>query len=186
MKLHVTKRSNEQKKEAKRLRRASIIPAVIYNRSKEADSVSIDGGEFDAHFRKIPKGRLPTTVFTLTGEDGKERNAVIKDIQYHPITYAVQHLDFEVLSKDVAVTVKVPIECSGVVDCIGVKQGGVLRTVMRHVRVKCLPKDIPDSFTVNVTDLEMHGSKRLKHITIPQTVRLMASENDVAVIVAKR
>ncbi len=182
----MTKRSNEKKNEAKRLRRAGKIPVVVYNRGKEADAVSIDAGEFGALLRKIPKGRLPTTVFFLVGEDGKERKAIVKDIQYHVTTYDILHLDFATLSDDVAVSLKVPIECSGVVDCVGVKQGGVLRTVMRHVRVKCLPKDIPESFTVNVTDLEMMNSKRLKHISIPQTIRLLADQNDVAVIVAKR
>jgi large subunit ribosomal protein L25 len=186
MKLHVTKRSNEQRNEAKRLRREGKIPAVVYNRGKESDAVSLEAAAFDALLRKIPKGRLPTTVFSLIGEGGKERRAIIKDIQYHVTTYAIEHLDFEVLSEEVPVSVKVPIECAGVVDCIGVKQGGVLRTVMRHVRVRCLPKDIPSSFVVNVADLEMLNTKRLKHLSIPQTIRLMASENDVAVIVAKR
>lgn len=186
MKLHVTKRSNEQKNEAKRIRRDGKIPAAIYNRGNDAESVSIDAPEFEAHLRKIPKGRLPTSIFTLMGEDGKEQKAIVKDIQYHVITYAIQHLDFEVLHDNVNVTLKVPIECSGVIDCVGVKQGGVLRTVTRHVKVRCLPKDIPEAFTVNVSDLEIMNSKRLKHLNIPQTLRLMAHENDVAVTVAKR
>lgn len=186
MKLHVTKRSNKVKNEAKRLRRSGKIPVVVYNRGKESDAFTIDAGEFGALLRKIPKGRLPTTVFILHGENGKEQRAIVKDIQYHVTTYDIQHLDFATLSDNEPVSLKVPIECTGVVDCVGVKQGGVLRTVMRHVRVKCLPKDIPDSFTVNVADLEMMGTKRLKHISIPQTVRMLAGENDVAVIVAKR
>lgn len=186
MKLHVTKRSIEQKKEAKRLRRDGNIPAVVYNRGKESEAITVVGNEFNSNLRKIPKGRLPTSVFSLVGEDGKEKKVVVKDIQYHVISYDVVHLDFEVLNDKEPVTVKVPIECTGVIDCVGVKQGGVLRTVMRHVRVRCLPRDIPDCFYVNVADLEMMGSKRLKHVTIPQTIRLMADLNDVAVIVAKR
>lgn len=186
MKLNATNRSIEQTKEAKRLRRDGRIPAVVYNRGKDSEAITIDSAEFEAHLRKIPKGRLPTSVFTLVGENGKEKKVVVKDIQYHVITYSVTHLDFEELTEKVPVSVKVPIECTGAVDCVGVKQGGVLRTVMRHVRVKCLPKDIPDCFLVNVADLELMGAKRLKDVAIPQTIRLLAHLNDVAVIVAKR
>ncbi len=71
---------------------------------------------------------MPTTVFTLS--DGKkERRAIIKDIQYHLTTYHVSHIDFEELVDNVPVSVKVPVNCIGVADCMGIKFGGFLRQV---------------------------------------------------------
>lgn len=186
MKLQVTKRSNEQKNEVKRLRRDGKIPAVIYGHDGKSATATVDRREFETCLRKIQKGHLSTTIFELEGEDGKNLKAIVKDIQYHVTTYAILHLDFEQLTDKVPVSIKVPIECQGVIDCVGVKLGGVLRTVMRQVKIRCLPKDIPACFWVDVKDLGMMETKRLKDIKIPETIKLMASTEDVAVIVAKR
>ncbi len=186
MKLNVTNRSNEQKREAKRLRRDGRIPAALYKRGEQSETIAVDDHEFKAHLRSIKKGHLSTSIFTLVGEDGKEKRAIVKDIQYHVTTYAILHLDFEELVEDVSVNIKVPIECTGVVDCVGIKLGGVLRTVLRHLQVRCLPKDIPSCFYIDVKELKLLEKRRLKQMTIPETVRPLMDLNEVAVVIAKR
>ncbi len=111
---------------------------------------------------------------------------ILKDIQYDPTNYSIIHLDFEELLDDVPVNVKVPIECTGVVDCTGVKLGGILRQVIRHLRVRCLPKDMPSFFQVDVKAMGIMDVKRLADLNIPQTVRPLADMNEVAVVIAKR
>src|SRR5262245_14601382 len=130
MKLQMKKRSAARKSESLRLRREGRIPAVIYVRGKNGENVSIPMEEFTAHIRHIQSGRLPTTVFKLVDENGKERPSIVKEIQYNPVNYEVIHLDFEELHKKQKINVKVPIELTGVVDCIGVKLGGTLRPVL--------------------------------------------------------
>ncbi len=102
------------------------------------------------------------------------------------MNYSVIHLDFEELHSDVPVTVKVPIEMTGVVDCIGVKLGGILRQVIRHVKVRCLPKDIPSCFYLDVKSLDLRQSRRLNDLEIPETLRPLVDLNEVAVLIAKR
>ena len=186
MKLSVKSRGAERKSESRTIRREGDIPAVIYGKGMENRSVAVNGADFGAALRHITKGHLPTTVFTLVGEDGKEMRAVVKDVQYHPTSYKILHVDLEALQDDVAISVNVPIECTGVAECSGIKLGGVLRTVIRRLRVKCLPKDMPAFFELDVRKLAMKGTKRLRDIALPANVQPLQDLNEVAVVIAKR
>lgn len=185
MKLKTIKRDPNKKSETNRLRREGFIPAIMYHNGKAGDAVAVSAAEYDAIIRSIKPGHLPTQKITLVFE-GKNVDCVIKEIQYHPTTYRVLHLDFEHLDAGVPVNVKVPIECTGVLDCVGIKLGGVLRQVIRHLPVRCLPKDIPGSFQVDTTSLNLGDSVRLKHLAIPETVRPLKALNEVAVVVARK
>ncbi len=187
MKLNAVERTNKKKSEAERLRRAGAIPAVLYSPGRENVMISVSAQEFQAILRSIKSGHLSTSVFTLV-IDGKECKAVIKDIQYHPTSYAVLHLDFQELVKGGTISVKVPIACSGVVDCIGVKLGGFLRQVIRTIKVEC-PSEataIPSEFIIDVKDLNLFQKKRLSELKMPKGVRPLASMDEVVVVVAKR
>lgn len=187
MKLNVTKRTAGKKSESKQLRRAGQIPAIIYMRGKEqADNIVLNSTEFNAFLRQVQPGRLSTQVFTLVDENGKERRALLKEIQYHVTRYDVLHLDFEELVDNVPVNVKVPIECVGVVDCVGIKLGGVLRQVIRYLKVRCLPKDIPASFVLDIRNMAQRETRRLKDLNIPETIRPLVDLNEVAVAIVKR
>lgn len=186
MKLQVFKRDLLKKSETKRVRREGNIPLVLYVRGKDTDNMFIKGTEFSSFLRNLQPGRLSTTIFSLVDEKGNERRAILKEIQYEPTTYNVQHLDFEELFEDVKVKVKVPIECIGAVDCAGIKLGGVLRQVIRHMRVSCLPKDIPEAFQLDIKNLALFESKRLSDLEIPHSVRPLANLGEVAVVIAKR
>ena len=186
MKLSFFSRKVEKKCDVKRLRRDGKIPAVLYSNGKKGETITVMREEIDALLRKVKKNHLPTTILTFVGEDKKERKAIVKEIQYHVTTYQVIHIDFEELHDDVKVRLKVPIKNVGAADCVGVKQGGVIRTVMRHLKVECLPKDIPTSFDIPVKDLSIGASQRLKMIDLPKDVRPLMDLNEVAVVVAKR
>src|ERR1700722_4267001 len=185
MKLAVKQRVSEKKKDIKEIRREGNIPAIIYSSKSQPEKLVINGAEFNTILREMKPGQLPTTVFMLS--DGqKERRAIIKDIQYHLTTYNVSHLDFEELVENIPVCVKVPINCVGVVDCMGIKLGGFLRQVVRHVKGECLPTNIPSGFLVDVKDLGIRQSRRLKDLVMPNGVKPLASPEEVVVVIAKR
>ncbi len=185
MKLAVNKRVSEKKKDIKEIRREGNIPAIIYSSKHQSEKLIVNGPDFKTILREMQPGQLPTTIFDLS--DGKKsRRAIIKDIQYHLTTYVVSHIDFEELVDDVPVSVKVPINCTGVAECIGIKLGGFLRQVVRHVQVECLPPLIPKEFMVDVKDLGIRQSKRLKDLSIPSGVKPLASPEEVLVVIAKR
>lgn len=186
MKLQTVKRTADSKSEVKKLRREGYIPAVLYVKEKSGETLAVNASDFTANLRHVKSGHLPTTVFSLVDENGRERRVLIKDIQYAITTYNVTHLDFEELVDDHKINVKVPIECVGQVDCVGIKLGGVLRQVIRHVRVRCLPKDIPTFFELDIRELGIKQSKRLADIQIPNTVRPLTDLKEVVAVIVKR
>jgi large subunit ribosomal protein L25 len=185
MKLTANVRSSTKKSDTKQIRREGKIPAILYSAGHPNQQLTLDGAEFSAILRGMKQGHLGTTIFHLK-MDGKEKRAIIKDIQYKLTTYQVSHIDFEELFDDVAVSVKVPIQCIGVADCAGIKLGGFLRQVIRHIRVECLPKHIPSEFLVDVRDLGIKQAKKLSDIKIPQGVKPLAKMDEVVVVVSKR
>jgi len=186
MKLPIYKRSSNKKSELNTLRREGKIPAVLYVRGKESEPLFLEQSTFLSTLRQIKEGHLPTSKFTLVTEEGKEIPVLVKDIQYKPTTYEIIHLDFEELLPDVKVRAKVPIECVGAIDCVGIKLGGVLRQVVRNLPIECLPGDLPECFELDVKELGLNESKKLKDLNLPSTVRPLADLRQVAVVIAKK
>ena len=185
MKVKISKRTGKQKSEVTQLRHEKHIPGVIYGKEKAAQLISADGADLAAALRQMKKGHLPTTIFELDF-DGQTVKAIAKDIQYHPVTYRALHIDFMELQDEVPVNVSVPVECIGVADCSGIKLGGFLRQVIRHVRVRCLPKDIPSQFELDVREMGLKQSKRISDIDMPAAVTPLVGTKDVVVTIAKR
>lgn len=186
LELQISERSAKTKGEAKQLRREKRIPVCIYSNGKPADTASCGQVEFETVLRQMTPGFLPTTIFALKDSKGKTRRAVIKDIQYKPTTYQVLHLDFQELHENTLIDVKVPVMCMNTVDCAGVKLGGFLRTVMRHLKVRCLPRNIPSHFEVDVRELGLNQNRRVSDVAIPKDVRALVKPTDILVSVVKK
>lgn len=185
MKLAIRKRSAGKKGEINRLRREGFIPAVIYGKGRKEIPISISLEEISLFLRKNQVGRLATCSFTLEG-DGEKLHAIVKDVQYHPTNYAIIHLDFLATDPNRAVCLNVPIYLNGVADCAGVKLGGFLRQVERNFKVTCLPKDIPEALYIDVKDLGVGESRKLKDIALPKNVTPLAHLEEVAVVIGKK
>lgn len=184
--IEVKERPSSSKNETKRLRREGFIPFVMYSKDGHATHGMLPKLEFDAVLRNMRQGFLPTTVFELKAEDGKVKKAIVKDIQYHPTSYAVLHLDFLELIPGQKVSLKVPVEHLNTVDCVGVKAGGFIRTVLRHVKVNCLPEHMPTHFEIDVKELNMRELKRVSDIAMPVGVSSAHKTDDILVTIVKR
>jgi len=186
MKLSVFPRNFGKKSEINKIRREGNVPAVFYGRDQSIKSVFIKGDEFHAILRALKPGLLATTVFELHDGNKKVVKALVKEIQYHPVNYSVLHIDFLMIDEKVPVAVNVPIQITGVAECAGVKLGGFMRQVIRALKVKCLPKDLPQEFSLDVTQLGIAQSMRLSDISIPDRVKPLGKMNEVAVVIAKK
>lgn len=184
MELTLHKRGCKAKSENTKIRLEGGIPAVLYGHGMaKSEPVYILKKEFDSILRKVRQGRLSTVLFNLK-QDAKNFKAIIKDVRYHPTTYEIEHIDlFKVDSQQV--TVRVPVEFYGKEDCAGVRMGGVLRRVMRSVKVKCLPEDIPEKFAVDVKSLNIAQSKKVADLPASEKVKVLADPKQVIVTVAK-
>jgi large subunit ribosomal protein L25 len=152
--LDAVKRNTKGKNEARRLRAAGKIPAVVYGAQKAGDApepeqVSVDPKPF---LKILHSASGFNTLITLKVEGGSAARVLAKNVQLDPITHHLLHADFFRVNMDKKIKVTVPIALKG--DARGVKvDGGVLDFVHREIEVEVLPANIPDSITIDITDL---------------------------------
>ena len=152
--LDAVTRNTTGKNEARRLRAAGRIPAVLYGAQKAGDPpaperVAVDPKPF---MRILHSASGLNTLITLKVQGGADARVLVKDVQFDPITQSPLHADFYRVNMDRKINVTVPIHLKG--ESRGVKQdGGVLDFVHREIEVEVLPANIPDSIEVDITDL---------------------------------
>ncbi|MDN3504869.1 MAG: 50S ribosomal protein L25/general stress protein Ctc [Rhabdochlamydiaceae bacterium] len=184
MKLTVFERAQISKGQLNKMRHEEKIPAVLYVKDGDNKVITVDKREFEAALRSITKGFLSTTIFDLN-IDGKPVKAIVKDVQYHKTTYNIIHLDFQQLYEDTPVNINIPLEFTGVSQCVGIKLGGFLRPVKRNVRVNCLPKNIPKKFSLDVSRLAVKQTKRVSDLEVSSDVNVLVKPDNVLVVIAK-
>ena len=139
------------KKATKELRKSASIPCVLYGSQKDENgnqvathfSVTIDG------IRKLVY--TPHIYVVDLNIDGKVVNAIMKDIQFHPVTDAILHIDFYQIDEDKPIVMEVPVQLEGLAE--GVKAGGKLVLQMRKLKVKALYNMVPERMVINVSSL---------------------------------
>jgi large subunit ribosomal protein L25 len=159
-------RDTRGKNEARRLRAAGQLPAVLYGTSAAGEkneplAISVDP---KALLRILHSDSGANTLIALSVEGGSgDSRVLVKDYQLDPITHKLLHADFYKVAMDRLLTLTVPIVLKG--EPRGVKlQGGMLDFVNRDVEIECLPADIPEHIEVDVTDLELHGAVRMRDL----------------------
>src|SRR5678809_96279 len=163
--LEGVKREGRGKNEANRLRASGRIPAVVYGSKKEDKTPEGVALTVDpkALLRILHSESGANTLITLR-VDGTEARVMVKEYQLDPITHHLLHADFYQLAMDKAITVTVPVVIKG--ESKGVKQqGGLLDFVTREIDVLCLPTDIPEHIDVDVSELMLHQSIRVKAVS---------------------
>ena len=164
-----SQRESVGKVATKALRNAGMVPCVIY------------GGNQPVHFaaeEKAFKGLVYTpNAHTVAIELGKESySAVLQDIQFHPISDGILHIDFFQLSDDKEIIMEVPVNVVGTSP--GVLLGGVLNLNQRRLKVKALPKNLPDFVEANISELQM-GNKLYVTKLPTKNFKLMHPDNTV-------
>ena len=164
-----SERESVGKVATKALRNAGMVPCVLY------------GGDQPVHFsaeEKAFKNLVYTpNAHTVAIELGSKKfNAIMQDIQVHPVSDKILHLDFYELHDDKEVTIEVPVKVTGVSP--GVLLGGVLRLNQRRLKVKALPKNLPDFIEANISGLEM-GNKLYVTKLVAEDFKLLHPDNTV-------
>ncbi len=159
--LQVEKREGRGKNEARRLRAAGRIPAVVYGAGRDAAiEIAVDPKVL---LRILHSESGVNTLIGLEGLDLAGGKVLVKEYQLDPIDHKLLHADFYAVAMDKAITVTVPIELKG--EPKGVKQqGGIIDFVNREIEVECLPGDIPEHITVDVSELMLHQGIRVRDI----------------------
>jgi large subunit ribosomal protein L25 len=163
---------------ARKTRAAGHIPGVLYGHGETPVAVSVQRREFDVALRRH-KGGNPIVSLQI---DGADHTALIRDVQYDPITHSILHLDFLHISLTEMIEVDVAVRLVGLP--VGVKDGGgILEPITREVRVRCLPTAIPSSIDVDVSALNIGDSVHVRDIPVKDVELLSDGDLTIATIV---
>lgn len=176
-------RSSRGKNEARRTRRAGQIPAVVYGAHKDPISVAVDPKSI---LKIVRSSTGYNTIFNLVITGGETTPVMLVDQQVDPIKGTLLHADLKRVDLTKRIRVTVPVHTSG--EPKGVKvQGGLLEVISRSVEIECLPDDIPEGFTVDVSELMIGQSKRASDVALSGSMKLTsAADTVIAHIVALR
>ncbi|MCP5110576.1 MAG: 50S ribosomal protein L25 [bacterium] len=168
-------RAERGKNEARRLRAGGRIPAVVYGAGKDATAVSVDPKEID---KILYSSTGHNTIFNVEVDGLDTSPAMIVDWQHDPVKDNLLHIDLERIDLTRKLTAKVPVHLEG--EAVGVKtQGGLMEVITREIEIECLPGDIPEHFTVDVSELMIGDNLRASVVSIGEGIELKSNPNTV-------
>ena len=179
LEIQANARSAGGKNHARRLRRSGKIPAVLYGPKTQAVALELDKKDFSTRVALLEGShlvRLKSSVPALA-----EKVALVKEMQFHPISGDVTHADLYEVDLAAKIQVQVPLRFVG--KAAGVTRGGILQPIVREVDVECLPMDIPGFFNVDVSALDIGDSIHVEEIQMPADVTLVFESNFAVVTV---
>ncbi len=155
LKLAAATREGVGSSDAGRLRRQGKVPAVLYGEFKKPFHIALDEHDLTLGLREH------YSVVNLS-IDGKSHRCIVRDVQYHPVTGRILHVDFMGIKANQAIEMEVPVVFEG--KPAGVKNGGIFDEIKHAVDILVMPKNIPDVIRVNVDNLEIGDALRLKDL----------------------
>ena len=159
---------------ARAMRRQGNVPAVLYGPGKEPVALTISAYEFE---QALKGGKALQTMFSLTIQGGKtpNRSAMVKEVQTHPMSRELMHVDFYEIAMDRKIWVNVPVVTTG--KAPGVEAGGMLQFVRRELEVQCLPLEVPEAIEIDISALEIGDSIHVDAVVLPANIEVPTDVN---------
>lgn len=158
---------------ARAMRREGNVPAVLYGPKIEPKSLSISAHELETIVKQGGLGRAILNL-SIAGEQ-KAKAVMIKELQSHPVSNRLLHVDLYEVSMDREIRVNVPVVTTGTSK--GVELGGLLQIIRHELEVLCLPNAIPDSINIDITELDIGDSVHVEDINMDENVQLLHEVN---------
>lgn len=177
-KLEIVKREQSGSKAAKEMRKEGKIPANFYYAGEDNINFAIDKKVFR---RVVQSGQH---IFEVDINDSAQY-VMIKEVQYHPVTDEIIHIDLMRVRRDEKMTISVPIILEG--HALGVKEGGIMTQNLSTLEISCLPADVPDHIIVDVSDFEMNHVMKVGDIKVDAEIEIITAEDmDVLAVIPPR
>jgi large subunit ribosomal protein L25 len=159
---------------ARALRREGRVPAILYGPGKDSVMLSVSVSKIEQIIKDSSAGHV--FVNLVIGDDEKaKRHAMIKELQTNPVSRDILHVDFYEISMDRKIRVNVPVVAVG--KSKGVELGGILQIIRRELEVLCLPGEIPETFEIDITDLDIGDSVHVNEIPLKGDIEISADVN---------
>lgn len=177
--IEVQPRGNTGKQIAKRLRREGMVPGIYYYHGQKSVPFSVNAKEL----RNLLAHK--SSLIDVNFKGGETSKCVVREVQWDPLSGAPVHIDFLGINIAEKVKVEVPIRLSGV--AVGVKTGGgVMQQLMRELEIECLPLDIPEAITIDVSPLEIHHSFHVGDLKLDKIEILTDAEQVIVSVLSPR
>ncbi len=168
-------RKELKKSATRRLRKEGMIPGIVYGYVGEIP-IAVNAHDFRSKFHRISEN----TIINLQVGD-KTYDVLIKDYQTNIMKGTIEHLDFYALRSDKPVRTRIPLHLVG--SSKGVREGGILEVQLHELEVECLPKDLQNQITVDITNLESGHALHVKDLKIPSGIKVLSLPDQVVVSV---
>ncbi|MGE5274814.1 MAG: 50S ribosomal protein L25 [Verrucomicrobiota bacterium] len=169
IRLEVKERERSGSRDSRRLRKAGMIPGVLYGRGHKPHAISVSEREL-RHVLTGSAGLHAILDVVLEGQKSTH-SSILKDYQVDPIRGKIDHFDLQEVRLDQPIQTAVVVELVG--ESVGAKAGGVLSQVAREVRIEALPLEVPERLELDVTPMEIGDSLRLSDLSVPEGVSLL-------------
>ncbi|MCX8042944.1 MAG: 50S ribosomal protein L25/general stress protein Ctc [Desulfobacterota bacterium] len=180
--IRATQRTEHGKSSAKKLRRQGGIPAVVYGHNVQNQNVVLRAADMTKMFKPGREDAEEYRLYKLlvdTDDDAQATMVMIKEIQRHPVTEEIMHIDFFAVHMDEKIVAPVHVKIIG--KAAGVKMGGILRHILREITVKSFPANIPPHIDVDVSNLEIGDSIHIRDLSLPDTIQVL-NDPDAAIV----
>ena len=179
--LQANVRKEINKGATKALRKQECIPAVLYGHGIKTLNLAVEQKKFEQVVKKMHGENILISLSIDDNGSSKQETVMIRNIQYHPVSDGLLHIDFYKILLHEKITTRISIILTG--EAPGVKEGGVLDHSIRDVEVSCLPDKIPGHFEVDVAQLEIGSSIHLRDLKISEDVEVLADPDQAVVSV---
>lgn len=176
IKLAAQVREKTGKGVARKLRQSGLVPAVLYGKDKDPQTLIVDPQEVRAYL-------AGNVIFDLEIEGLGKETAMIKEVQRDVISGDIKHIDFLHINMDEKVTVTVPIVLVG--DAAGVQEGGVIQQLLWELEVECLPLEIPENIEIDISNLGIGESLSVSEVSAPGGTDILTSGEEVIVTIVQ-
>jgi len=177
--LQANVRKGINKKATKALRKKGCIPAVLYGHGIKTLNLTVEQKKFEQVVKKMHGENILISLSIDDNGSSKQETAMIRSIQYHPVSDEMLHINFYKILLSEKITTRINIILTG--QAAGVKEGGVLDHSIRDMEVSCLPDKIPGHFEVDVTQLEIGSSIHIRDLKISEDVEVLADPDQAVV-----
>ncbi len=167
VKLKVEPRTSVGRSAVRKLKARGVIPAIIYGGKDKPQPLQVSARDINAMMSHA-SGENVLVELEIAGEKSN-RTALVQEVQHSPVSGDILHIDFHAISMDETIQAEVPLEATGIPN--GVKNfGGLLEQSLRALTIECLPRDLPDRITVDVSQLNIGDSIHARQIQLPSGV----------------
>ena len=178
-KLNIKKRNNQGSSSSRRMRSEGILPGIMYGSNNEPNLVEMNLHQVE---QILKNHNSDTILIEVDVENEGSTRVLMKEVQYHPVTSSILHVDLQKVVAGKPIQVDIAVELKGEPE--GVKSGGLLDHITHSISIECLPKDMISSIEVDISNLDIGNSLSISDISVPPKIKILSDENLIIVSVS--